>query len=201
MKRPAVDDPQSKDKAPTTMVAHLGPTVVVRRRIVEAPSILKTHSASEETQDEEEESGPPSSVNVARALASLRADELTRLEQIMSDDEDAELAAPPPPTPARPAIPTLRLGLTVGVADLARQLGIPSEELVTACVTNGFFSVTVKSVLPRETARTVASTFGFQTEEDDSIESAPIRSPRPPKVSTAGAAGKTKSPKKKTAKR
>ena len=192
MKRP--DPSKAEPVRAETQLARMHPNVVVRRRVVDAPTIPKAH-ASDASDDDE--NGPPSSVNVARALASLRGDELTRLEQIMSDDEDAEPVVFEPAPP--PSVPTLRVGATVAVTELARLLGVAPQELVTACVTHGFFSVTVKSVLPRETARAAATLFGWKTEDDDDdIEAAP-RATRPKPAAAKSTAAKPKAAKKKSA--
>lgn len=51
---------------------------VVRRRVVEF---------KREREEDLEEDGPPSSIDVSRALASLRGPDLERLEAIMREDE------------------------------------------------------------------------------------------------------------------
>ena len=58
---------------------------VVRRRVVEITPITQIKKAHIE-----DEEGPPSSIDVSRALASLRGPELERLEAIMRADEDTE---------------------------------------------------------------------------------------------------------------
>src|SRR5687767_4509129 len=63
---------------PPTVLDPLRPAVV-RRRVVD-PATFHTNK--------DEDAGPPSSVNVARALASLRADELRRVETLVSMDDD-----------------------------------------------------------------------------------------------------------------
>ncbi len=140
---------------------------VVRRRIVDltAPS-------------EDDDNGPPSSVNVARALASLRADEVRRLEQIMSEDELAEARRleaearerEEAAASSKPTVPTVRMGSSVMLSELARGIGVAEDELVTALVAQGFFSVTAKTPLSRETARVAAQIFGWQVEEIDDEE-------------------------------
>jgi hypothetical protein len=143
------------------------PTVVVRRRVYDVPPAApKTVTARVRRADEDENSGPPSSANVAPALASPRVDKRRRLEEIVSGDEG-------PAVPSAPPIPTLRLGATIALADLASGMGIPKHELVTTLVTRGFFSITVKTLLPREMARTAAGMFGWRVEDDDGVEPAP----------------------------
>jgi hypothetical protein len=141
---------------------HVRPTVVVRRRIYEPVPAAK--------QDEDVESGPPSSVNVGRALASLRADELARLEEIVRSDDASE---PAPESEAPITVesrPTVAIGREITVTELARRMGLSREDLVTSLVTSGFFSVTPKSTLPRETAKVAASSFGFDVTEIDTPE-------------------------------
>ncbi|HVH47140.1 MAG TPA: hypothetical protein VM925_32585, partial [Labilithrix sp.] len=99
------DRTRDADKAsrPTTIIDPLRPAVVVRRRVYDATLLDKGEEVprafTSVTQppsvaaSEEEENGPPSSINVARALASLRADELQRVEDLVRADEEAERAA------------------------------------------------------------------------------------------------------------
>jgi len=193
----------------TTVLNRLRPTVVVRRRVYEVAreqaavaSPLATHVAGFEDEDDDE-SGPPSSVNVARALAHLRADELHRLEEILSaqDEEEriaesAQNAPSAPAEPAAPTVPTVRVGPVIALPELARRMGVSTQELVTTLVTRGFFSVTFKSTLPRETARAAAWMFGWIVEDDDTdvAHAAPpkakakaARTPAPPKAKAAAA--------------
>jgi len=177
---------------------------VVRRRIVDltAPS-------------EDEDNGPPSSVNVARALASLRADEVRRLEQILSEDELAEARrmaeieeerarqAEEEESESARSVPTIRMGSSVTLAELAKGIGVAEGELVNALVAQGFFSITAKTTLSRETARVAAQIFGWQVEE---IDDEPEASKTKPKAAKAAAKNKTtkapaKSPKPKSSKR
>lgn len=195
------------------------PTVVVRRRVYE-PSPASTrkviHAGAinvDDTGEDEDDSGPPSSVNVARALSSLRAHEMKRLDALMSADDTREdqaraaagaprsvrsaALAPAPPSvrvagsPNAPMTPTVRVGSSIAIGDLARQLETPTQELVTALVMRGFFSVTIKSSLPRETARTAATMFGWQVEEVEDEEPAPKKT----KASAKTASAKTASAK------
>ncbi|CAN5920721.1 hypothetical protein BH11MYX4_BH11MYX4_23540 [soil metagenome] len=193
MNRP-VDEPLDAANA-TTILDRVRPTVVVRRRIYEPPPSPKTVVAHGMRADDEDESGPPSSVNVGRALASLRVDELRRLEEIVSADDD-----PPVPSvrviPSAAAVPTLRMRPSIPIGDLAAAMNVPSQELVTALVTRGFFSVTVKSVLARETGRAAAAMFGWQVEDDDTPiahESKPAKKKSAASASAkvVGAASKT----------
>lgn len=176
----------------TTVLNRVRPTVVVRRRVYDPPPSATSNAhvggttLSGDTAihglvgDEDEESGPPSSVNVARALASLRAHEIHRLEELLSaDDDEVQRAAVAPPVapaaPAAPALPTVKIGPSIALVELAQRMSVPTQELVTSLVTRGFFSVTVKTVLPRETARAAATMFGWQVEETDEVE--PTRAP------------------------
>ena len=164
-----------------TVLDRVHPTVV-RRRVYEpgpqtvlAPKI--THVGGF-TSPDDDESGPPSSVNVTRALASLRADELHRLEEILSDNDEEERAAESAAArtaaaAAVPVVPTVKVGPSIAVAELARRMSVPVQDVVTSLVTRGFFSVTVKTPLPRDTARAAATLYGFQVEETDAAEAAP----------------------------
>jgi hypothetical protein len=166
----------------TTVVHRVAPTVV-RRRVVEVPVSTRTQIGYAATDDDDDESGPPSSVNVARALASLRGSELQRLEEILSDEDaqEAEEAAASEqrerdrPPPSLPRVPTVRVGPTIALTQLAERLGVGAQEVVTALVTHGFFSVTVKTTLPRETARAAATLFGHQIEETDEVETPSVK--------------------------
>lgn len=218
----------SDDKSEKTKLDHVRPTVVVRRRVYE-PSPASTRkvihagalpvdssrtsrtSSDASDVEEDEESGPPSSVNVARALSSLRAHELKRLEALMSADDDdgapvsrgprsmrssaLVTAATPAAAPiAEPSVPKVRVGSSIAIAELARQMQMQTQELVTTLVMRGFFSVTVKSVLPRETARTAATMFGFQVEEveDEGLSSkkTKVKAAAPSSPGSPGASGK-----------
>jgi hypothetical protein len=159
----------------TTVLNRLRPTVVVRRRVYEvareqvAVIANPATDAASTFEEEDDDSGPPSSVNVARALAHLRADELHRLEEILSaQDEEERKAERTPAHPPVPTVPTVRVGPVIALPELARRMAVPTQELVTALVTRGFFSVTFKSTLPRETARAAAWMFGWLVEDDDS---------------------------------
>ncbi len=162
----------------TTVLDPLRPAVVVRRRVYEAtpaeeaaspPRTFSTTSANVPSfAPEEEDSGPPSSINVARALASLRADELRRVEEIVAQDEEerakAAAPAPAPPPPSPPAVPTLVLGKTIALSDLAEKMGLSSRDLPATLVARGFYALTAKTVLPRETARVIAEMYGWRVE-------------------------------------
>lgn len=226
-----------------TVLDHVRPTVVVRRRIYDAsqfhdapaevaatppapvsmrleveapeakrPQILERSPSFLPTQSwgasDEDELGPPSSVNVARALASLRSDELLRVEELLRqhDDDDEEMPtssviAPPmslaplslapvsrapvslaPLSLAHvqpPQPPTVRLPTEIRVVELAAKLGVSPEELVTTLVTGGFFTVARTSILPRETARLGAEMFGMHTEDMTPEEEAALAATRP----------------------
>jgi CBS domain-containing protein len=182
MKQPP-PDPLTPATRSTTVLNRVAPTVV-RRRVVEVPVASRTSPLGYSADDDDDENGPPSSVNVARALASLRGHELERLEGILSeqDEEEAELAAATAqrererPPPSLPRVPTVRVGPTITVSVLAQRLGVDDQDLVTSLVTHGFFSVTVKSTLPRETARAAATLYGYQIEETDEVVTATPKS-------------------------
>ncbi len=168
---------------PKITLDRVRPTVV-RRRVFEASPSPAGYV------DDDDETGPPSSVNVARALASLRGHELRRLDEILTrDDERAPPVAPAPPP--LPPVPTVGVGSSIALVELARRMCVTSEELVTALVTRGFFDVTVKAILPRETARSAAAMFGWKVED---IDDAPPR--KKPKAKAAKA--KTANPKPST---
>lgn len=164
---------------------------VVRRRIVDLT-----------VPNEDEDNGPPSSVNVARALASLRADEVRRLEQIMTDDEvaearrmaEAEREREEEEAASQPHVPTIRMGSSVTLSELAKGIGVAEGELVNAMVAQGFFSITAKTPLSRETARVAAQIFGWQVEEVDDEPPAKTKS----KTSAKAKAAKTKASSKST---
>lgn len=174
MNRPVVPSGTQTHQASvlSTVLDRVRPTVVVRRRVYDVPAaavpvrpkpqtLLVAHAT--DPHDNDDDNGPPSSVNVGRALRSLRADELHRVEEIMSADDDT----PSPP----PSLPAVRVGKTIALAELAAAMSVPKQELVTALVTCGFFSVTVKTVLPRETARLAAAMFKWRVEDyDDTLE-------------------------------
>ncbi len=145
---------------PKIMFDRVRPTVV-RRRVFENSAPLPGTMAGFVDEDDDDESGPPSSVNVARALASLRGHELRRLDEILGRDDELASPAPPPV----PKAPTVGVGATIALVELARRMSISQEELVTALVTRGFFDVTVKAMLPRETARAAGAMFGWQVED------------------------------------
>lgn len=224
------------------MLDHVRPTVVVRRRIydpaafhesttssvpepvaaepaitVAEPQIFERTHSFLPTQSwgasDEDESGPPSSVNVARALASLRSDELQRLEDLIrvndeEEDDDgptSSVIAPPvslgpmsmgpvsraPLSTAHVPRPAVRLPQQITLTDLARGMGIPPDELVTALVTHGFFTVAQSSVLGRDTARLAADMCGWRTtdmtDEEDAEYAARTAPPRTMKKRTAPA--------------
>ena len=173
---------------PKITLDRVRPTVV-RRRVFEAsPSTPGTTPGYVD----DDENGPPSSVNVARALASLRGHELRRLDEILTrDDERAPPAAPA--APPIPIVPTVGVGSSIALVELARRMSITPEELVTALVTRGFFDVTVKATLPRETARAAGAIFGWQVEDAD-------EPPAVEKPKTKAAKAKTKAMKAKAAK-
>lgn len=145
---------------PKITLDRVRPTVVRRRVFEISPSPPGTTPGFV---DEDDENGPPSSVNVARALASLRGHELRRLDEILTRDDERAPPAPPP----IPPVPTVGVGSSISLVELARRMSIPREELVTALVTRGFFDVTVKATLPRETARAAGAIFGWQVEDTD----------------------------------
>jgi hypothetical protein len=162
-----------------TVLDPLRPAVVVRRRVTVVENggmnMPRAFSSEQPMDDEDDENGPPSSVNVARALASLRADELKRVEELLSaDDRDEEertasarareaearevVAAPPPP-------PTVTVGKSISLSKLADQMGMQAKDLTATLVASGFYSLHAKTVLPRGTARTIAELFGWQVNE------------------------------------
>jgi len=180
-------DERSGKLTSTTVLNRVTPTVV-RRRVVEVPVTAKTNIGYAATDEDDDDAGPPSSVNVARALASLRGHELQRLEKILSDEEREEQEAAakgarardaadlaPPSSATVSSVPRVRVGPTISLPLLAQRLGVDPQEVVTALVTHGFFSVTVKTTLPRETARAAATLFGYQIEETDEVEAPPAK--------------------------
>lgn len=192
-----------KEQKPTTVLDPLRPAVVVRRRVYDA-----TPSAEGDTRraftsgaarvEDEDESGPPSSINVARALASLRSDELQRVEELVRADDEpeeedealpaSEVASARSPEPdvavAAPDRPTLTLGKTIALSELAGRMGISAQELPAALVARGFYALDAKTVIPRHTARTIAELCGWHVEDaagepDDADESEEDEAPPP----------------------
>ena len=170
----------------TTVLNKVRPTVVVRRRVYEVAREQAPSPGFVAVEDDDDEAGPPSSVNVARALASLRGDELRRLEEILAESESettevpalseiplgGEMPADPPSDPA--AVKTVPVASTITVSELSKRLGVPTSDLVTTLVAAGYFSTTAKSTLTRADATTAAWMFGF-TVEPVSDESEPAR--------------------------
>lgn len=196
-----MNDPVDVDpaRAPITVLTRVLPTVVVRRRVYE---VAKASSAAASPgavalADDDEEEPPPSSVDVARALASLRAQDLRRLEAIVSADDEADVDAEAKDA-ERSASPvkTIAVGSTITVPELAHRIGVQSAELVATLVAGGFFDVTAKSTLTRDLARAAAWMFGFAV-EDGPEEPAPPRAKA--KARTSAARSKSKpAPKKKS---
>ncbi|MBX3224440.1 MAG: hypothetical protein KF795_28245 [Labilithrix sp.] len=177
--------------------------MVVRRRVYDATLVEKEAATPRAftmatqppafVDSDDDESGPPSSINVARALASLRADELQRVEDLVrADDEDerAGRAAPLPPAaavpPPAPAVPTLAIGKTIALSELADRMGVPAKELPATLVARGFYALTAKTVLPRETARVIAEMYGWRVEDapDAADEAAPVKSGTRSRIAT-----------------
>jgi hypothetical protein len=185
---------------PTTILDPLRPAVVVRRRVYDAASSrneedaarafistteppVVSHVEEDDDEEEEDENGPPSSINVARAIASLRADELARVEELVRADEEAEAEAEaalhaPVGAPPAPAVPTIMIGKSIALSELAERLGVPANELPATLVARGFYAMTAKTVLPRETARVIAEMFGWRVEFDpnERDEAVPVKS-------------------------
>lgn len=205
----------------TTVLNPLRPAVVVRRRVYDTTTLEKvppprSFSSEKATADRsaEEENGPPSSINVGRALASLRADELQRVEELVRADErrtdipvdrsrrngrpaedQRRVTAAEPIAAAAPALPTLLVGKTIPLAKLADQMGREVKDLTATLVASGYYSLHAKTILPRETARTIAGMFGWHAEdapESDEVEASPPKraasKSKKPKTSKAKAA-------------
>lgn len=174
----------SREPRPTTVLDPLRPAVVVRRRVYDATVLEKgaetpraftsdRSPASGRAEIDDDESGPPSSINVARALASLRGDELQRVEELVradeadegdeEDDEDAEKTVPTEPPAAEK--PTLTLGRTIALSELAHRMGISAQDLPATLVARGFYALDAKTVLPRQTARVIAEMYGWHVED------------------------------------
>ena len=181
MNHPADESLETDDAQLTTVLSRVRPTVVVRRRIYE---VARSQAAAASSigfvpeDEDDDDSGPPSSVNVARALASLRVDELHRLEAILTanDEHEREPAMAVDVEPAPPSVPTMKVGSTIAIGAIAHRMNVTTQELVTALVTRGFFDVTIKSTLSRETARAAAWMFGWVVEDDDELAVAPPES-------------------------
>lgn len=173
-------EPDNALTALSTVLNRVRPTVVVRRRVYEvareqlAEAPAMTHVAPS---DDDDDDGPPSSVNVARALAALRGDELRRLEDILTADEESESdkddsplsveASSPKAAPAPASTKSIPVGETITVIELAKRMGVAAPDLVTTLVAAGYFSTTAKSVLTRANATTAAWMFGWAVEAVD----------------------------------
>lgn len=184
---------------PTTILDPLRPAVVVRRRVYDAALDRAEETSAQaftmvsqppsRLAAEDEENGPPSSINVARALASLRADELARVEELVRADEEAEaeaaLDAEEPSAPPPPSVPAILVGKTIVLSDLADKIGIPANELPATLVARGYYALTAKTVIPRETARVIAESFGFRVEDGpDQEETTPAKSGQRSRIAT-----------------
>jgi hypothetical protein len=116
------------------------------------------------------DNGPPSSVNVARALASLRASELMRVEELVQADDAQEqqrlLAASLATSPADPraSLPTISIGKEIFFSELARRMDQAPQELGATLVARGFYSLRPKTLLSHDTARVIAESFGWRVE-------------------------------------
>jgi len=204
----------------TTVLDPLRPAVVVRRRVtvlegsgLNAPRAFSSEQADDLDDEDEDENGPPSSVNVARALASLRADELKRVEELLSADdadeeertksararEQQEAAAAAVAPPPAPPVPTVTVGKTISLSKLADQMGMQAKDLTATLVASGFYSLHAKTILPRETARTIAEMNGWQVVELQTAEAEPEAAAVEEDAEEAPAASKPKSKKPKSA--
>lgn len=234
----------NKAPRPVTVLDPLRPAVVVRRRVYDSPleekdaPALRTFTSTSRSlrEDIDEENGPPSSINVARALASLRSDELQRVEDLLRADEEApagdddedfadepaderrlssdeeapddraplgagrvpsspsvvssvSASSPSSASSKAPSKPTLVVGRSIPLVELARRMGVSSEELPVTLVTKGFYALTSRAIVGHETACTIAELFGWRVEElapelDDSphvnAEAPPRKAPSPP---------------------
>ncbi len=158
-------------------------------------------STGVELVDEEDERGPPSSINVARALASLRSDELQRVEDLVRADEEVVRAPSASTKEAAVPVRTLTLGKMIPLSELAERVGVPSQELTAMLVTRGFYALTARTVLSRETARVIAEMFGWRVEDapPEAEESAPAKSGTRSRIATRRKVGvKTKAAKPKS---
>ncbi|HVH43079.1 MAG TPA: translation initiation factor IF-2 N-terminal domain-containing protein, partial [Labilithrix sp.] len=109
--------------------------------------------------------------------------------------------APPP----APAVPTVHIGKTIALSDLANRMGVPAKELPATLVARGFYALNAKTVLPRETARVIAEMFGWRVEDAPAEldESVPVKSGTRSRIATKRKVPKaaTKAAKTKTARR
>lgn len=178
----------------TTVRDRVHPTVV-RRRVYDVGPSRETGGGSPaiprgHVHEEGDSSGPPSSLNVARALASLRGDELERIEELLRQDDEDEAARAASAVldveagrtnvetteieavradarvgdGATSSVPTLTVGRTITVTELARRMKLGTGELVESLVKLGFFSANAKTSLGRETIRAIAGSFGWRVE-------------------------------------
>ncbi len=175
----------------------------------EAPRAFSTATSAVSSMDDDD-AGPPSSINVARALASLRSDELQRVEELVradeevaadereedesdeDEDEDVDSQVGVETAPSPPQVPTLTIGKTIALSELAQRMGVPREDLPATLVARGFYALDAKAVLPRQTARAIAELYGWKVEyapldegEEEELEvPAPARSGTRSRIAT-----------------
>lgn len=162
---------------PKAVLEHVRPTIVRRRVFV--PS--KPPPAA----DDLDEAPPPSSVDVARALASLRGDELRRLEALIEDDDDEEDEERPAQAPA-PPLERKKLSIPhgVGVSELAEKMGMAPADLTAALVSHGFFALSAKASFGVDTVREIARALGWDVDVVEDPDARPAK-PKPKKASGA----------------
>lgn len=196
----------------TTVIDPIRPAVVVRRRVYDMTTLERESvprscpdQAPPPQLDDEDERAPPSSIDVARALASLRTDELQRAEDLVNADERwlelrddratgfdrpedaregkareprASVVESAPRGGAATPRPKLRIGRTLTLARLAAQMGMEVEDLTGMLVARGFYSLHAKTIMGRETARTIAELLGLHVEDAPEPVDPEARSPR-----------------------
>ncbi|HVJ88752.1 MAG TPA: translation initiation factor IF-2 N-terminal domain-containing protein, partial [Labilithrix sp.] len=96
--------------------------------------------------------------------------DLVRADEVPSEPRGDAAAAP--------RVPTLIVGKTIPLSELARQMKMASAELAATLVARGFFALTAKTVLERDTARVIGESFGFRVEDapPEAEESVPAKS-------------------------
>jgi hypothetical protein len=161
-----MDQPQDHESPePTTVLDHLRPTVVVRRRIVidvaSAPRGAGQGQSCCGTEDEDE--APPSSVFAPEAYNLIEDEEEGPPSSIFLPP--MLTTTDPVATPAIDPRPTIPVGPTIAVGALARLLGTAPMQLAAELVMRGFFEVMPTTILPRETARMIAGAFGRAVED------------------------------------
>lgn len=174
------------DREGSTMIDHIRPTVVVRRRVYDVAQEARRENHRAGAPDERElDEGEPRALSVApipvsaSAPALASADTLTAVEPSASRPPSSLVAASLP-APQR----TVAVGPTIPVAALAQGLGQRAVEVAAELVSRGFFEVTARATITREAAGLVAAVFGFAVEPVEGRERPAVKPRTAAKVAT-----------------